>query len=212
MAHFQWQSGATKQHWQPGMPAPPPPPPMDPKLRETLITIKSINDRLMMLYESSEIRSYLDKLTVLAALRMWNGKELDDSVKIDPQDIQNCAGVKILYPYIKELEALCITIELPFCCAIDAIEQQLWRLTDECLITRFGEKFCRVNHVLHGRTITKSEKEEMRVSMTTRIPSFIMGGGHRDNEATKAPSTTETSAAAPPTYIHCALDYQSSRS
>ena len=196
-------------HWQPGMPAPPPPPPMDPHLRETLITIKSINEILTRLYESSEFRAHLDKLTVQAALRMWNGKEQDESiVKIDPQTIQNCEGVRALYPHIKQLESLCATIELPLCCAIDAIELRQWRLTDECLITRFGEKFCRVNHVLQGRIITSSEKEEMRVSMTTRIPSFMIGGND-DNETATA---RETASSEPPTYVQCALGNQSARS
>ena len=195
--------------WQPGMPTPPPPPPMDPVLRETLINIRKINELLRLLYESSEICLHLDKLTVIAALRMWNGKEPDEFGKIDLVTIQNCDGVKMIYPYIKQLESLCISIQLPFCNVIDAIEQRVPRIPDECLIRRFDEKFCRVNHLLQGRMITKSEKEEMRVSMTTRIPSFIVGGGHAINNESTA--TTE-SATAPPQYVQCALDYQSSKS
>ena len=143
------------------------PPPLPPRTKQILDAVNEINELLAQAYQSPSVTAYVNKVTVQAALEMWQGKEPE--IPVSAEEINSCDGVKAIFPIVKRLEAICDSI--PMKVPVDHIQFCLWKLSDEYQISMFGAEFCRANHLLRGRLSTPSERSHCT---ETRTPSFIL--------------------------------------
>ena len=164
-------------------------PPLPPRAKQILDAVNEINSLLTLAYQSPTISAYVNKVTVQAALQMWQGKVPE--IAVSSEEINACEGVKAVYPIVKKLEAICDSI--PMKVPIDHIQFCLWRLSDEYQIAMFGAEFCRVHKLLRGRLATISERSH---NTSTRTPSFILAG--EDTLEDKFGSSTKSNNIPPP--------------